>query len=408
MSLSIGTPVFENNSSGQNDSTTISVTASAGSAIYWLNYRRSKAVTTTAPVFNGETFTSLVSPIDTGEALLDLYRLVVPSGKGGTFNVTSSLSAFAWYNTGVAVITPTGSISETVATPQIYNSGTYSSPSISLGTVATGNIALSFLAAMDWDTGYGNPGANWSSVAPATNRGSITNSSTSAINKLNIQSSVGSGSALSTAWLGSAPGSMYTHLAVVVSEAAATSVSLTTPVVVGGTGYSATTSGLAAVTSLTNATITGTGSNSFTYSMNSWQNGVAYLAIGASRTQTASDGSASAGGTITLNPPAGYTTVTLVNPIDTGDYALGKDPAFVSAAQVSLPTSAGTLNADSTLTDYVFGTYAGWMRDPADGKMYSFTLSVTNSGISIGSNHIVATPISASIIGSTVISARTI
>lgn len=381
MSLSLATPVFENNASGQNDNTSISVTAADGTYIYWFNYRRSKTITTAAPIFNGQTFAKiLATSADTGEALVDIYRLLVPATKGGTFNVTSLFSAYAWYNTSVVVVTATATVNETVITPQIYNSGTYSAPSISLGTVASGNLVLSFLAAMDWDTGYSTVGATWSSVAPATNRGSITNTGTPGINKLNVQSLVGTGAALTAAWTASAPNSMYTHIAINLTEAAVTTVTLTTPVTVGGTGYSATTVGMGTITSLTNAAITGTSTNAFNYNMNAWVNGVAYLAIGAGRTQTAGDGALTANGTITLNPPTGYITVTIAG-IDRGAWSIGKDTNIVDGDQVSLPTAAGTLNADGTLTDYIYGTYTMWRRDNSDGKMYSSTLTVSTGGV---------------------------
>lgn len=170
--------------------------------------------------------------------------------------------------------------------------------------------------------------------------------------------------------------------AATVSAGAATSVSLATPVRVGGTGYSATTVGLGAVTSLTNATITGTSANAFDYSMNPFVNGVAYLPMG-SQTQPASDGTLTANGTSTIQTMTGYSYVEATDPVDTGEFSLGKDESFVDGVVVHWPTAAGTINSDMTLTDFVFGTYACWQRD-TDGIMHSFTLTVAETGVSIG------------------------
>lgn len=183
-------------------------------------------------------------------------------------------------------------------------------------------------------------------------------------------------------WSDDTTSTLSTIDTIVVAGTAASSntVTLAANVIVGGTGYNATTTGLGTVTSLTNATITGTSANAFTYSMNSFQNGVVYLPMGL-QTQTASDGTNSANNTSTIATMSGYTAVTL-GTMNTGAWSLGKDTAFISGNVVHLPTAAGTLNTDGTLTDYVFGSYSGWMRETSTGKMWSFTLTVTNSGVS--------------------------
>lgn len=168
------------------------------------------------------------------------------------------------------------------------------------------------------------------------------------------------------------------------STPSATLDTLSSPVAVGGTGYSGTTSNMAAITSLTNATITSASAGSFSYSMNSFSNGVAYLPMG-SQTFTAGDLTDTGTKASTVQTMPGYTSV-LLSTMDTGEWSLGKDPAFISGNTVHLPTAAGTLNTDGTLTDYVFGSYSGWMQDQSDTKMYSFTLTVTNSGVTTSSD----------------------
>jgi len=167
--------------------------------------------------------------------------------------------------------------------------------------------------------------------------------------------------------------------------ASATLDTLTSPVSVGGTGYTGGTTTLGTATTLTfagkSASITGTSSNEFTFSMPAFSNGVTYPAMG-SQTFTVGDGTLTATKASTVQAMAGYTAVTM-STMNTGTWSIGKDPAIVSGSVIHAPTAAGTLNNDGTLTDYVFGTYTCWMRDQSDGKMYSFALTVTNSGIVI-------------------------
>ncbi len=120
--------------------------------------------------------------------------------------------------------------------------------------------------------------------------------------------------------------------------------------------------------------------------MPSFANGVTYPKTypdAANETFTASDGTLSATITSVVNTITGDTCVVLVAPLDTGAYSLAKDPAFADADAVSLPTAAGTVNPDTSLTDYVFGTYTMWRRDVSDGKMYTSALTVSQSGLSV-------------------------
>lgn len=149
--------------------------------------------------------------------------------------------------------------------------------------------------------------------------------------------------------------------------------------VVGGTGYNGTTTGMAAITSLTNASITSTSANAFVYAMNAFAHGVPYLNVG-TPTFTASDGTLSATLASPLATMAGYTAVTM-GTMNTGAWSIGKDPAIVTGDVVHLPTAAGTLNTDGTLTDYIYGTYTMWRRDVSNGNMYTSTLTVSQLSI---------------------------
>lgn len=143
---------------------------------------------------------------------------------------------------------------------------------------------------------------------------------------------------------------------------------------VGGTGYSGTTANMAAITSLTNATITGTSTNAFTYSMNAFTNGGAYLAMG-TPTYTAGDGSATATKASPLATMTGYTDVTVAS-IVRNQWTLGQDTNIVNGDVLHLPTAMGTVNPDTSLTDVVFGTYTMWRREAATGLMYTSQVTV--------------------------------
>lgn len=172
----------------------------------------------------------------------------------------------------------------------------------------------------------------------------------------------------------------------VTAGASASLDTLSSPVNVGGTGYTGSTTGLGAATSLTfagkAATITDTGANSFEWSMPTFAHGVTYPAMGV-QTFTVGDGTLTATKTATVNSLSGYTPVTMAT-LDRGEWSIGKDTNIVTGDVIHLPTAGGTLNTDGTLTDYVFGSYTMWRRDVSDGKMYSSTLTVSESGVGGG------------------------
>jgi len=361
-----------------------SVTASIGNAILMaINWNPDVDNRTIgSPQWNGQSMTQLGTTVDTPGGKMALYMVIAAAS--ATANITSTFSDFVFANTSITVASASGgTINATLASVQTFTSGTYSAPSITLTTVPTGALAVSILHGAGRDKDFNDTtAATWTAGGGATNRGAVNNANTWRVNVLTASSQTGAGSNITMSWSASAGQPMYTHWALYLNDAAsATLTALSTPVAVGGTGYTGTTSTMGTITSLTFAgkvaTITGTSTNNFVWSMPSFQNGVTYPAMG-SQTFTAGDGSSTATRSSTVQPMAGYTAVDLVNPVDTGAYSLGKDAAFVNGVVVHLPTAAGTLNTNGTLTDYVFGTYAGWMRD-TDGKMYSFTLNVTNS-----------------------------
>lgn len=367
-----------------NQPTINSVQCAAGDylvAIY--QYRNTSGNQTSSPTWNGETLPQIFSDyiyVDEDQfAKVSIYAKFVSSS--GTFNLIGNANNYiaclctAIVANGVNVTTPLSSL----FTLNKFSMA-YTNPTLAVTGVAASDVVIDILCSSFWDSGYSAyPAVTWTATQSQANISDLTTTSNQ-IGRQKVSRKTGTGS-VSVGYSPSAQQPGYGYLAFALKNAGAVAtVTPTTPVAVGGTGYSLTSSGLGAITSLTNATITGTSTNAANYNMNAWQNGVQYLAVGAGRTQVAGDGSLTANGTITLNPPTGYATVNLVNPIDTGAYSLGKDAAFVDGVQVSLPTAAGTLNVNGTLTDYTFGTYNGWMRD-LDGTMYSFQLTVSEGAV---------------------------
>ncbi len=199
------------------------------------------------------------------------------------------------------------------------------------------------------------------------------------------QENVGT-SAINTAFTSSSTKAGFFVLAV-KEPAAATSIdTIDSPLAVGSTGKVITTTGLGTLTTLTfgsgkSCLSISAPSGDGTFAMPAFANGVTYPAMG-TQTFIAGDGTLTASTTSTVATMAGYTAVTMVDPLNTGEWSIASDPAIVDDDVIHLPTAAGTLNSDGTLTDYVFGVYTMWRREAATGTMYTSQLTVSESGIS--------------------------
>lgn len=194
-------------------------------------------------------------------------------------------------------------------------------------------------------------------------------------------------SAISTAYTSDTTKAGFFVLAVKEPGASATIDTITSPLVVGSTGKTITTTGLGTLTTLTFGSgksclsISATGGDG-TFAMPAFAHGVTYPAMG-TQTFIAGDGILTASTTASVSTISGYTAVTMVDPLDTGEWSIAKDPAIVNGDVIHLPTAAGTLNSDGTLTDYVFGVYTMWRREAATGMMYTSQLTVSESGVNI-------------------------
>ncbi len=177
-------------------------------------------------------------------------------------------------------------------------------------------------------------------------------------------------------------------ISITANEGASTAIdTIDTPLAVGGTGKAITTTGLGTLTTLTfgsgkSCLSISAPSGDGTFAMPAFAHGVTYPAMG-TQTFIAGDGTLTASTTSSVATMAGYTAVTMVDPLDTGEWSIASDPAIVDDDVIHLPTAAGTLNSDGSLTDYVFGVYTMWRWEAATGTMYTSQLTVSQSGVSI-------------------------
>lgn len=155
-----------------------------------------------------------------------------------------------------------------------------------------------------------------------------------------------------------------------------------------GTPINITTSGLGTLT--TASTVGGdavtavnapSGDGTITYS---FTNGVLGPLMG-TVSVVASDGTNTATATgKTLQTINGYTSRILAG-LDRSATSLGSDPAINDGDEIHAPNlGGGTLAINGLFTSVPFGTYSGfWKRDVVDGKMYTFTVIISSSGVSI-------------------------
>ena len=150
------------------------------------------------------------------------------------------------------------------------------------------------------------------------------------------------------------------------------------PSAVASTGNAGTTTGMAAITSLSfagkSASVTSASVGTFAYTMPSFADGVSYPAMGA-QTFSASDGTLTRTLAGTVSAPSGYTAVTMAS-INTGAWSLGSvvSPVITNGCVIFSPISG--LNTDGTFTDVTFGTYSNFWLQDLSNVMHNFTFNV--------------------------------
>ncbi len=386
------------------DAVALAITATAGQRIFCaISYRYAALADYTTPLWNTELFTKIDTDKDitaTPDNRTELFYLDCTTS--ATANITSASPTFVYTNIAAMVIS---GVSGAIAGFQsiVYDAGgAFVKPSLDTSvTVDAGDITIDVLIALYWDSGFGVDSAmTWAADANSTNRVALNNTGSSGIGRMYMSTNTDTGTVTTAYTRSGASNNMYRYCQMVFRAAVTNSLdTLTSPSAVSSTGNSGTTTGMTAATTLSFAgkscAITAASTGSFTYTMPSFANGVTYPAMG-TQTFTVGDGTLTATKTATVSTLSGYTNVTM-GAMDTGEWSIGQDPAIVTGDVIHLPTAAGTLNTDGTLTDYVFGTYTMWRRDVSDGKMYTSTLTVTETGVNvdggiairhIGSRHI--------------------
>lgn len=158
---------------------------------------------------------------------------------------------------------------------------------------------------------------------------------------------------------------------------------VTTPLLLGSSGNSITTTNLGTLTSLT---IGGKAVSSLsapsgdgTFSIPSWIDGVQGFLLGSGQAIVAGDGTNTATSTATINPQSGYTLVTLTS-VNTASSYLGNQVSLSVGDQIIFPTAA-SLGATTNYIDVdggIYTDYAGaqtlYKRNTTTGIVTQITL----------------------------------
>lgn len=388
MTISHISTVFNNAASDFSDTPTVaSVAAVAGDYILSAIVFRDIGSAPSSVLWGAESLVKIGSTYDTTQSAVVLYGKIATSS--ATSSVVCTLPTSQKHNISVSVLRDSSIGTITASTPQAqyYNSGTYSSPSLTTTSVPTGAILIDLLVALGWDTSFNDVTASTWSVTN-TDRGSITCTTDKHINILAIQSAAGAGSNITSGWSVSANQPMYAHLALYLSASASTTIdTIDNPITV-GTAFNLTTTGLGTLT--TASTIGGvpvtaasapSGDGTLTYSFTNAALGPLMGTVSV----VASDGTNTATATgKTLQTMSGYTSIVLAS-LDRSSTSLGSDPAINNGDEVHAPNlGGGTLAATGLFTSVPFGTYSGfWKRDATDGKMYTFTVILSSTGTTV-------------------------
>lgn len=372
MTVSHISTTLENNSSSILDSTTVaSIAAATGDYILSIiSWRDNSGQTLSAPVWGGQTFTIIGSAINTTEGKIALYGLT--AGSSTTSSVTASFSGFVYYNHSVIVArdSSVSAFTPSSVSQNLYNTGTYSAPTITKTSVPTGSLLISILSAMGWDTSYSDvTSTTW--TGNKTSRGSITNTSHKAVNQLNIQTAAGAGADITSTWTESANSPMYSHLAIYLEAAASFSIDTIDADIGHGQSGSFTYTGLGTITAMTVdgipvSTVSGT-SGSGTFTMPSRVDGAMIAGHGTKDVViTGTLGSAST--TIDVVEAAAQQYVTITS-LGTGVgalatyYGIATTDEITSDTPATLGVTTSNIGADTLIhTDYA-GTQAIWWWD---------------------------------------------
>lgn len=159
--------------------------------------------------------------------------------------------------------------------------------------------------------------------------------------------------------------------------------SITSPLVLGSSGNSITTTNLGTLTSLTvggkAVSSLSAPSGDGTFSIPAWTDGVQGFLIGSSQAVVAGDGTNTASSTVTVSPQAGYSLVTLSS-VNTGTGYLGSQVSLSVGDQIIFPTAA-SLGSGTNYIDVdggIYTDYAGsqilYKRSTSTGIVTQITL----------------------------------
>ncbi len=387
-----------------------SVTAQSGDVIELVLQYQNDSSANFVPVWNGQSFTELAAR--TNAAGFFFHRFYLIAASSATANITGGTSPVytvlnrawkVWRSATNAFATPpfkAGSYQY-----QLYNSGTYTNPTLS-NTLTTADVVSAVFASPNWDTGYGGGTATFVENAPSVNIGECVGTYANSVEILRSFYTEGVGSVASALTKSGAHNPMYQFSTVILQETAylITSINGGNPITAGQTGIAIEATGFTAKPTAVTATYA-SGAKSITATIDSGGTATNFnISIqdrieaedwpvnGDTLTFTFTYLSESASGTQTLVKKASETVLTVSGGITsdpaTWTYWLTQDGFTVEGGEHDyIPYGDLVLTADGGGSATNAGTFTSWFR-PATGtgagNVYAYTWVITENGVVIG------------------------
>lgn len=387
-----------------------SVTAVAGDVIYvTIRWRRANAgipINLDSLTWNSQPLVKYGTTLDDGEARTETRW--VQASASATANLTGTLSDSQHYVIVTNVGRPPGDTTVSAAGIQeeIYNSGTYSDPSLTVLGVPSGALTVSMLGYMGWDTGYGTLLGTLSCDSPFTPGDGDTNTNYRGVWALFVARDDASTGSVSPHWSRSVPAldePQYIHRAFYFTSATVATIdSVTTdgnPGLIVGQPFLINTTGLGTLTSVTIKTaatptaittalslsaVGGDGGATMAF----WVDTQYYPFIG-SVVVTASDGTNTAELAVTLSLPDEYASTTFNSVVTSNNTYIGYWLDLLGKPLLNgdfgyydnvVPDNYILIRPDSGVEVISAQTVTLWVHRAANGIIEGYTVNINDAG----------------------------